>query len=171
MASAGSSPDGQHYVLFDGFIHVAGTRNWRNNNPGNIEAGSFAAAQGAIGSDGRFAIFPDMPTGRKALSTLLTSGSYINLSIEHAMIRYAPPSENDTNAYTSFISTKVGVDPSTLMSALSADQLALFVDAIYHYEGGIPGTIIQAGSEGAPEWALNLFEGAIPGAPSPAVTA
>jgi hypothetical protein len=171
MASAGSSPDGEHYVLFDGFINVGGTRNWRNNNPGNIEAGGFASGQGAIGSDGRFAIFPDMPTGRKALSTLLTSGSYINLSIEEAMIRYAPPTENDTNAYTSFISTKVGVDPSTIMSTLTADQLSLFVDAIYHYEGGTAGATFQAGSAAAPEWALNLFEGALPGEPSPAVSA
>jgi len=171
MASAGSSPDGQHYVLFDGFINVGGTRNWRNNNPGNIEAGKFATAHGAIGSDGRFAIFPDLDTGRRALAALLTCGSYINLSIVQAMTQYAPPNENDTSAYTNFISTKVGVDPSTLMSALTADQLLKFVDAIYHYEGGTPGVTFQAGSANAPEWAMNLFEGAVPGAPTPAVSA
>ena len=170
MATAGVGPDG-HYVLFDGFINLGGTRNWRNNNPGNIEAGSFATGQGAIGSDGRFAIFPDMPTGRKTLSTLLTSRSYIALTIEQAMERYAPPSENDTNAYTNFISTRVGVNSSTQMSDLTSDQLAAFVDAIYHFEGGTPGTTIQAGSAAAPEWALNLFEGAVPGAPAPAVSA
>lgn len=170
MASVGTGPDGEHYVLFDGFINVGGTRNWRNNNPGNIEAGSFATGQGGIGSDGRFAIFPDMPTGRKALSTLLTSRSYIALTIEQAMERYAPPTENDTNAYTNFISTRVGVDSTTHMSDLTADQLAAFVDAIYHFEGGTPGSTIQATSESAPAWALSLFEGAA-AAPAAAVSA
>ena len=170
MATVGVGPDG-HYVLFEGFINVGGTRNWRNNNPGNIEAGNFATGRGALGSDGRFAIFPDMPTGRKALSILLTSRSYIALTIEQAMERYAPPTENDTNAYTNFISTRVGVDASTHMSDLTADQLAAFVDAIYHFEGGVPGSTIQAGSAAAPEWALNLFEGAPAGAPAAAVSA
>lgn len=170
MPATGIGPDG-HYVLFDGFINVGGTRNWRNNNPGNIEAGSFATGQGALGSDGRFAIFPDIGTGRSALSTLLTSRSYIALTIEQAMEKYAPPSENDTEAYTNFISTRVEVDASTHMSDLTPDQLSAFVDAIYHFEGGVPGATIQAGSANAPEWALNLFEGAVPGAPRPAVTA
>src|SRR4051794_25409473 len=120
MASAGSSPDG-HYVCFGNSVNVGGDRNWRNNNPGNMNAGSFADAHGAIGSDGRFAIFPDMHTGKQALSKLLTSINYISLSIEAAMSRYAPPVENDTHAYTGFISTRVGVDPSTLMSALTPD--------------------------------------------------
>jgi len=171
MASAGSSPDGQHYVLFDGFINIGGTRNWRNNNPGNMEAGDFANAHGAIGSDGRFAIFPDMATGVKALSTLLVSGSYRNLSMQQAMIRYAPPNENDTSAYISFVSTRVGVDPSTLMSALTGDQLSSFVQAIYHYEGGTPGTTFQAGNTAAPQWALNLFESLGSGEQNPAVSA
>jgi hypothetical protein len=170
MPATGAGPDG-HYVLFEDFINVGGTRNWRNNNPGNIEAGNFATGQGAIGSDGRFAIFPDMRTGRNALSTLLTSRSYIALTIEQAMEKYAPPNENDTQAYTNFISTRVRVDASTHMSDLTSDQLSAFVDAIYHFEGGTSGTTIQAGSANAPEWALNLFEAAVPGAPSPAVTA
>jgi hypothetical protein len=152
-------------------MNVGGTRNWRNNNPGNIEAGGFANAHGAVGSDGRFAIFPDMPTGQKALSILLTSASYITLTIEQAMMRYAPPSENNTDAYTKFISSKVGVDPSTVMSGLTADQLLSFVNAIYHYEGGTAGSTFQAGNTAAPEWALNLFQGLGLGAPSPAVSA
>src|SRR4051812_2872829 len=40
----------------DGSIEVRknGSRAWRNNNPGNIEASSRANSEGAIGSDGRF---------------------------------------------------------------------------------------------------------------------
>jgi hypothetical protein len=85
----GTSQDGP-YVQYDGSVNVAGTRSWRDNNPGNIEAGSFADAHGAIGSDGRFAIFPDAGTGMQALVSLLSSDGYQGLTIEQAMERYAP---------------------------------------------------------------------------------
>jgi len=169
MVSAGSGPNG-HYVMFDGSINVGGDRNWRNNNPGNMNASPFTEAHGALGSDGRFAIFADMDTGMKALSVLLTSANYINLSIVAAMNRYAPPSENNTDAYTSFISSRVGVDPSTLMSDLTADQLAAFAQAIYHYEGGTAGTTYQAGASDAPDWVQTLFSGSGSDAPAPATT-
>src|SRR5437764_186651 len=35
-------------------IRDGGTAEWRNNNPGNIEAGSWANRHGAIGDDGRW---------------------------------------------------------------------------------------------------------------------
>jgi hypothetical protein len=47
------------------------TRGLRNNNPGNIEFGSFAKKYGATGSDGRFAIFPTMVDGIRAIAELL----------------------------------------------------------------------------------------------------
>jgi hypothetical protein len=48
-------------------LAVFGPRNRRNNNPGNIEYGPFAKEHGAIGTDGRFAIFPDEETGFRAM--------------------------------------------------------------------------------------------------------
>jgi hypothetical protein len=161
MPTTGSSPDG-NYVQYGSSINVGGDRNWRNNNPGNIEAGSFADSHGAIGSDGRFAIFPDAQTGMQALQSLLSSDNYEGLTIEEAMERYAPPTENDTDAYTSFIADNVGVEASTPMSDLTAAQLASFAGAIETFEGGAPGTTYQAGDAAAPSWVRDAFDNTEP---------
>jgi uncharacterized membrane protein YgcG len=157
MPTVGTNQDGP-YVQYDGSVNVGGSVSWRDNNPGNIEAGSFANSHGAIGTDGRFAIFPDPGTGMQALVSLLSSGSYQELTMEQAMERYAPPDENDTDAYTSFIADTVGVDPSTPMSDLTSDQLAAFATGIQTFEGNTPGTTYQDGDASAPDWVQNLFD-------------
>jgi hypothetical protein len=43
----------------------------RNCNPGNMEWGRFAVAHGAIATDGRFAVFPDLQTGYAETNVLL----------------------------------------------------------------------------------------------------
>ena len=166
MPTVGSGPEG-NYVQYGNSINAGGDRNWRNNNPGNIEAGDFANSHGAIGSDGRFAIFPDPETGMRALQSLLSSDSYQGLTLEEAMERYAPPSENDTDGYTSFITDNVGVDASTEMSDLTAAQLASFADAIETFEGGAAGTTYQAGDADAPSWVQDVFDSSEPDIPDP----
>src|SRR5438045_1094534 len=69
------------YVVYDDEVQAGGSRAWRNNNPSNIEAGSFANAHGAIGSDGRMAVFPDAETGAQALRDLLSNDTYSGLNI------------------------------------------------------------------------------------------
>lgn len=91
---------------------VAMTRGLRNNNPGNIEYGPFAIKYGATGSDGRFAIFPDMPSGICALCELLIvystkpdgHGGLID-TVEEAINRWAPNNENHTAAYVALVCT------------------------------------------------------------------
>ena len=79
---------------------LTGSRNWRNNNPGNLEYNSSTMGMGAIGSDGRFAIFPSLEAGKKAQGKLLFEGkNYKDLTLSSAISRYAPPSENNTAAY------------------------------------------------------------------------
>jgi len=69
---------------------MVGARNWRNNNPGNIENGSFAKGFGSLGGDPRFAIFPDFQSGRKAKSKLIFDGkNYKDLDLKAAIARYA----------------------------------------------------------------------------------
>ena len=80
--------------------YVKGSRAERNNNPGNIISSPFTDRHGSIGSDGRFAIFPDYATGRKALHTLLfKTRVYPTLTVEAAIARYAPSIENNVEAY------------------------------------------------------------------------
>jgi hypothetical protein len=161
MATAGTSP-GENYVLYSQSINIGGSRHWRNNKPGNIEAGKFANAHGAIGSDGVFAIFPDAATGMAALESLLQTPGYQQLTIEGAMERYAPPAENNTAAYVLFITQRLGLAASTQMSDLTPDQLDSFAAAINSYEGGAAGTTYQMGDPGAPAWVQALFDGSEP---------
>lgn len=95
-------PDGKKEKL-------EGPRNWRNNNPGNIEFGGFAQKYGAIGSDGRFAIFPSYEAGRAAKAALIFEGkNYSGLDLQRAIYRYAPPSENDSEQYFKSILSAAG---------------------------------------------------------------
>ena len=48
-----------------------GVRNWRNNNPGNLEYGPFAKSKGAIGTGGRFAVFATLEDGLRAKKDLV----------------------------------------------------------------------------------------------------
>jgi len=147
----------EHRWTSDGhWVRVGGDRNWRNNNPGNIESGRFAALHGAIGTDGRFAIFPDYKTGRAALISLLKTESYARLSVAAAIERFAPRIENDTSAYTAFVRTRVGVTPDTLVSELSEDRLAAAAVAIEIFEGGHEGVIYRIGDPHAPDMVAKL---------------
>ncbi|WP_261525990.1 hypothetical protein [Burkholderia multivorans] len=90
----------------------AASRGLRNNYPGNIEYGSFAKSQGAIGSDGRFAIFPSMEQGAAAQKALLDKNYFAKgLDTPRKIInKYAPGNENDVPKYLAYLKSK-GFDP------------------------------------------------------------
>ena len=129
------------YVGNDGNIYEAsgGSRAWRNNNPGNIEDGKFARNNGAIGSDGRFAMFPDITTGFNAMVGLLSTSSYQKLTIEGAINRYAPPNENNVEDYLKSIERQTGFPRSTQMNNLSKDNLLKLAKAMTKHEGNMTG--------------------------------
>lgn len=117
------------------YVREGGTRAWRNNNPGNIKKGGFTEANGAIGNDGVFAIFPDYVTGRQAVITLLTGPSYRDRTLAAAIARYAPSSENNTAAYQQFVSNKTGIPLSKRIRDFTLEQLESLVEAIQVKEG------------------------------------
>ena len=121
-----------------GIIRSGGSRSWRNNNPGNIRSATYA-----IGIAGNFAVFADYETGFEAIKDLLTSDNYINLSINDAISRYAPPSENDTTNYQAMLSDFTGLDNTRLISDLSDEELNSVANAIQRIEGYIIGTEIE----------------------------
>ena len=113
-----------------------GSRNWRNNNPGNIEYGSFAKSQGAVGTDGRFAVFPTLEAGRKAKEELLFNGkNYRGKTILQAIHKWAPPNENDTASYAQSLADAAGVDVNTAMSDLTPDQRRKLMAQMEKVEG------------------------------------
>lgn len=117
-------------------VTLSGSRNWRNNNPGNLEYGPFARGSGAIGTDGRFAVFSDYNTGRTAKEGLLFANPrYSDLSIADAISRYAPPVENNTTGYVNSITRALGVPADTPLSSLNTDQRNVMMDAMERVEG------------------------------------
>lgn len=135
--------------LADGtIVKRTGDRNWRNHNAGNIEYGNFAKANGAIGSDGRFAIFPDKETGDKARKKLIfESPNFKNLNLSDAIKRYAPPIENNTQNYINIVLKSVN-NQNKKMSEYTEQERQSILNAMEKVEGHRQGTeeIIKQGS-------------------------
>lgn len=126
-------------------LRRTGVRNWRNNNPGNLEFGPFARSKGAVGTDGRFAVFPTLEIGNKAKEDLVFGKNYIDLSIYNAIAKYAPESENDVRMYVSQIVQATGASPETKLSDLTAEQRKAMLDTISRVEGFRTGTVVALG--------------------------
>jgi hypothetical protein len=118
-----------------GVERSGGTRSWRNNNPGNIRG-----APNEIGNAGGFAVFSDYDTGFEAITILLGTDRYNSLSINDAITKYAPPSENDTKNYQNLLVQLTGLDNSRLISSLSDEELNSVATAIQRIEGYRVGT-------------------------------
>ena len=95
----------------------------RNNNPGNIEYGAFARKHGGrleiiprgLASRPRFAHFPSEAKGWEAMRHLLLS-RYKGLTLKQAIFRWAPPTENDSQAYVQFVSRRTGLKPQSKLT-------------------------------------------------------
>jgi hypothetical protein len=120
-----------------------GDANWRNNNPGNIGAGSTANQLGAIGRNGRWAIFPDTATGFKAMHDLLMSPAYNTLTAKQAVDKWAPPNENNTASYIAQLA-KAGLDMNMKYSQFTPAQQQLYQQTVNRIEGGRSGQILAA---------------------------
>jgi hypothetical protein len=93
----------------------------RNNNPGNLDFESwmvekYRAKLEECTPHPRFAHFPSISIGFQALHDLLAGPHYSNLTVEQAINRYAPPSENNTTNYIEFVCHNVGCQPTDLVS-------------------------------------------------------
>lgn len=142
-------------------IKKNGSPAWRNNNPGNIIKGSWARRHGAIGDDEKFAIFPDVETGRKAKKELLT-GKYGDYESIRKMISvYAPKSDNnDPEKYADHIKKWTGLDvDNTKIKDLKPEELDKLLDAMQRQEGFQEGTIevIESSSDKS-----SILQGAVP---------
>lgn len=118
--------------------YYAGSRSFRNNNPGNFKLMTstvtpYMIKLGATGTDAQnFCIFPDYETGFKALCMFLTDAATGRLSSYRADMPiytgddknrgfldvYAPGFENNTLAYAQAIAKALGVPYTTKMKEL-----------------------------------------------------
>lgn len=130
-----------------------GVRASRNNNPGNIEFGDYARRHGAVGTDGRFAVFATPTSGLAAKENLIfNSPSYAGLTIEQAIGRYAPHLENNTAAYAAAVARAAGVPVDTPMSNLNPEQRQAALAEMSRVEGNSPyeAQIVERGSPPTP---------------------
>jgi hypothetical protein len=114
-------------------------RGVRNNNPGNIEFGSFAKGKGARGSDGRFAKFSTPHEGIRAMGDLLmVYQEKHGLSTVRDMIgRWAPEGENDSGAYASRVAQAMGISPDQQVDlAANPQAMSAMVAAMIDVENG-----------------------------------
>ena len=126
----------------DGTVEIrqGGTRAWRNNNPGNIEAGDFADRLGVIGSDGRFAIFPDEATGDAALRVHFNQSAYSSLTVDAAVAKRTPPRDpgNNTAHTQELVRAISGLSGDAVIGKLTPEEKQKFYNAIERTEGWKP---------------------------------
>ena len=123
--------------------YIGGTWAWRNNNPGNIIKSTFAIKNGAIGSAGGFAVFPDYKTGAQAQVQLLKLNKYQQRKIWEIIQIYAPSSDgNDPQNYTNLVKKFTGIDPDKRLKDLNEIDFNKVIQAIIKVEGFKVGQII-----------------------------
>ena len=119
-------------------------RGIRNNNPGNLDKGSPWQGLVANPDEPRFCTFKDPVWGIRALAvTLITyhdkrrakDGSSID-TIREVIERWAPPNENNTDAYINEVSKAVGVTADMIIDLHDYDILRPLVEAIIRHENG-----------------------------------
>lgn len=124
-------------------------RGIRNNNPLNIEKNN-TAWQGKInGADARFATFVSPEYGiRAGAKILLNYQKLYNLdTIEKIFNRYAPPFENNTNAYAEHMAKSLGIKTTDKIS-LTKSNLVPLITAMIKHENGVQPYDINTISKG-----------------------
>lgn len=117
-------------------IRREGAHNWRDNNPGNIKYGHFARANGAVGHDDVFAVFPTLEAGRAAQERLLFEDpKYAGLTLAKGIETWAPEAENDTEKYIRTVAARSGISRNTLLSTLTPKERSTVLDEKRRYEG------------------------------------
>lgn len=120
----------------------------RNNNPGNIRSGQRFLGEVGVDSYG-FAVFDKPENGIRAIAVdLLTKMERAVDTVREIITRWAPPKENNTEAYIRAVCVALGVKDDDILSLNHADLLCRFVRAIIVHENGwcpYPDSMIEDG--------------------------
>lgn len=115
-------------------------RGIRNNNPGNIERNKtpwrgLCADQSA---DTRFCVFDAPEWGIRAMAKiLLTYYTRYGLNTVRGIVsRWAPPSENDTDAYVHAVAARLGVRTDERIDVHQRNVMTALIRAITAHENG-----------------------------------
>ncbi|MBH3456747.1 structural protein P5 [Pseudomonas monteilii] len=133
---------------------MATPRGVRNNNPGNIDFNPRNAWQGQLGIEEgvakpRFARFDQAENGIRALGKLVINyrgkdglpgvGEKGIDTVLETISRWAPSSENDTQAYAAAVAKRIGVRPTDPINIKDPATLrGMVLGIIVHENGGNP---------------------------------
>lgn len=116
---------------------AGGTRAERNNNPGNLNFAGQAGATLEGGSNARFAKFGSTAEGVSALAKQLQRYGERGLDTVSKIInKYAPSSENNTQAYIDALSKRLGVSGDQKLDLNDANTLTGLIKGISRHESG-----------------------------------
>lgn len=112
-------------------------RGIRNNNPGNVRlTGTKWQGMAATQTDGAFIQFIAPEWGIRAIARILKTYVGIGIGTVRGIItRWAPPIENNTDAYVNAVAASVGIAPDAHVD-LDA-HMAAIVKAIIKHENGV----------------------------------
>ena len=114
-------------------------RGIRNNNPGNIRFdGTKWHGLATPPSDGAFCRFEDAKFGIRAMAKIVRNyGATHGLRTLRQIIgRWAPPNENDTNAYVASVSRQIMRDADEALNLSDANLLVGLCRALIAHENG-----------------------------------
>lgn len=114
-------------------------RGIRNNNPGNIRHGEKWIGLAPEQPDPAFCRFVSPEYGIRAMGRIL-----VNYQRRHGLktlrgivSRWAPPAENDTDAYIRHVCDQVGAGPDDAVDVENPEILEALTAAIITHENGI----------------------------------
>ena len=117
-------------------VDMTQPRGIRNNNPGNIRHGQKWQGLAPQQPDKSFATFTSPEYGIRAIAKVITSydTKYGIRTVRGIINRWAPPNENDTDAYVNAVADSLGVDPDEDIAV--ENHMAELVAAIVKHENG-----------------------------------
>ena len=108
----------------------------RNNNPGNIRYNGIQW-QGLLGKNKGFCVFDTCLNGTRAIAKIWKVYFLVDgvKSLRDGITRYAPPSENNVDAYLNALCTETGLGPDDIITP-SLEIVRNIIAAIIRHENG-----------------------------------
>lgn len=115
-------------------------RGLRNNNPLNIRLdGTHWQGEKEPSGDKSFKQFTTMAWGYRAAMVIIRTyyTKYNRRSVSRIIYRWAPPSENDTEAYIDTVCAESGLGRFEVLDITSKDDMIALVAAMSYVENGV----------------------------------
>ncbi len=108
------------------------------NNPGNLRNSFSIIWSGQTGQTRGFCDFDTLDNGARALCLDLKNAQLLHglNTVASIIPHYAPPNENDTQAYISAVCQDMGVNPTDPLNLLTSGPLLSLASAVWHHEQG-----------------------------------